>query len=49
MTVREAWEYILSHCLNEIVMDDDEKAKEAVDKVEDILIPFMAILKDGNK
>jgi hypothetical protein len=41
MTVDYAWKYITTHCLNELVMDDDKTARAAVGKIEDVLIPLM--------
>jgi hypothetical protein len=42
MTIGYAWEYIITHCLIESVMDDDKTAREAVDKIEDVLVPLIS-------
>jgi hypothetical protein len=42
MTIEYAWRYIITHCLNESVMGDDETAKEAVDRIENAIVPLIA-------
>jgi hypothetical protein len=42
MTIDFAWKYIITYCLNEPVMDDDETAREAVNKIEDVIVPLIA-------
>jgi hypothetical protein len=41
MTIDYAWKYIITHCLIEPVIDDDKTAKEAIDKIQDVLIPLL--------
>jgi hypothetical protein len=41
MTIEYAWKYIIDHCLNELAMDADVIAREAVDTIEDALIPLI--------
>jgi hypothetical protein len=43
MTIAYAWKYSIAHCLIEsVVVDDDKTAREAVGRIEDVLVPLIA-------